>query len=98
MNGHTPDDHHATPDQQRWAERKRRGRVVVICSILVLTIDTWLLCWLIPWVDNQGWAITRFGSVGYVIYFTMIFFTFIVFLALVAYFFSRSSYPSDKWL
>lgn len=70
---------------------------MIACSAAVAAIDVLLSYWVIPWVDRQDWAITRHGSVGFVIYFIMVFFTFIAFVALIAYFFSQSSYPSDEW-
>ena len=70
---------------------------MIICGVIVAAIDMLLSFRVIPWVDGQDWAATRFGSVGYVVFFVMVFFTFIAFLALVAYYFSRQSYPSDEW-
>ena len=97
MNGNAGDGSLAHPDEERRAQRRRRGSIVIICGVIVAAIDTLLSCWVIPWVDRQEWAVTRYGSVGYVVFFVMVFFTFIAFVALVAYYFSRQSYPSDEW-
>ena len=97
MDDDAPDSRQPCPDELRRAERKRRGRVVIMFGVLVASVDTVLFCWVIPWVDRQDWAVTRHGSVGYVVFFAMVFSTFIAFLASVAYYFSLSSYPSDGW-
>ncbi|UCE45296.1 MAG: hypothetical protein JSU93_08025 [Methanobacteriota archaeon] len=90
-------EHDAKITEPRRVDRKRRVSVVVVCGIMVLAIDAWLYLWLIPWIDSQEWARTQYGSVGYAVFFIMTLFTFLASLALAAYYFSRSSYPSDKW-
>ena len=97
MNDEAADRHQLATDERRRAEKRYRSRVVIVCSVTVAAIDTLLSCLLIPWIDRQDWAMTRYGSVGYVVYFVMVFFTFIAFLAMTAYYFSSSSYPSDEW-
>ncbi len=97
MNHDSVRDKETMAIQSRRAERKRRAIVVVACSILILLTDIWLSFWLMRWVSRQEWSTTVYGDVGYALSFIMVFFTFAASLALIAYFFSRSSYPSDRW-
>ena len=90
-------EHDAKITEPRRVDRRRRVKVVAVCGIMVLAIDAWLSLWLIPWIDSQEWARTQYGNVGYAVFFIMTLFTFLSSLAMVAYYFSRSSYTSDKW-
>jgi len=83
--------------QEERDERGRRGAVIAISGLAILVVDAAMIVLLIPWVDKQDWSVTRFGTIGYVIFYFVVFFTFIASLALVGYYFSRSSYASDKW-
>ncbi|UCE92247.1 MAG: hypothetical protein JSV90_03690 [Methanobacteriota archaeon] len=90
-------DLEAVGGEQKQNERRRRARIVCCIAVAVAVIDLYLYLWLIPWVDSQEWARTDYGSVGYALFFIMVSFTFVTFVASVAFFFSGSSYPADKW-
>jgi len=91
------DDLDPSPYREERGRRRRRRAVVAVSSIAIFVFDAAIINFLIPWVDRQSWSITRFGTMGYVVFFFTVLFTFIASLILVAYYFGRSSYPSDKW-
>jgi hypothetical protein len=91
------DEDGAKDGQPKPTEIRRRAVIAVACSALVVVIDIWLSFWLIPWVDRQDWARTNYGSVGFALFFLMVFFTFLAVMVLISFYFSRSSYPADKW-
>ena len=66
-------------------------------ATIVIVIDAILFFLVIPWVDSQDWSKTQYGSVGFAVFFVMVLFTFVSFVALVAFFFSSSSYAADNW-
>lgn len=97
MHSRPSDEPEAIAGHRERSDRSRRLLIVAACAIVVSAIDSWLILWLIPWVDRQEWARTLHGDVGYALFFVMVLFTVMVSIALVAFLFSRSSYASDKW-
>ena len=77
----------------------RRGRAIVVgyFGLIVVVVDALLYFLAIPWVDGQDWSKTHYGSVGFALFFVMVLFTFLSSVALAAFYFSSSSYPTDKW-
>lgn len=74
---------------------RRRGRTIVAVAAAVVAFDLMVLKWLVPWADER--YVSNHGTLGYVFTFLTVVVTLIVFLGLVAYYFQRESYASDRW-
>ena len=74
---------------------RRRIRTIVAVAAAVVAFDLMVLKWLVPWADER--YVSNYGTLGYVFTFLTVAVTMIVFLGLVAYYFQRESYASDRW-
>lgn len=97
MNGHSDRAAESSDRTEGRSDRKRRATVAACFAVVVALADAIMYLYVIPWVDDQEWSMTHFGSVGFALSFIVAMFTFLACVAMIAFIFSRSSYPSDRW-